>query len=158
MKLAFSKPTRNAGEQQSLFSRFRSFGFEGLQLKQSQYWGDIDYPERFVEQWMQDAPAIASGLIMQGLLDEPGIATLRRVFTFAQVVGSERIIFCHDQPRQGLSRADIKRFAHLLSDLGKEAHQHATSLSLHHHYNQPVMYREDFEVFFASVDDQPLGL
>src|SRR5436305_2059241 len=45
------------------------------------------------------------------------------------------------QPRQGLSRADIKRFAHRLSDLGKEAHQHATSLSLHHHYNQPVMYR-----------------
>src|SRR5579859_1164628 len=158
MKLAFSKPTRNADEQHNLFSRFHSFGFEGLQLKQSQYWGDVDHPERFIEQWGQDAPAIASGLIMQGLLDEAGIASLRRVFTFAQAVGSERIIFCHCQPRQGLSRADIKSFAHLLSDRGKQARQHATSLSLHHHYNQPVMYREDFEVFFASVDDQSLGL
>lgn len=158
MRLAFSKPTRNADEQQILFSRFRSFGFAGLQLKQSQYWGDLDHPEHFVERWGQDAPAIASGLIMQGSLDEAGIALLRRVFTFAQVVGAERIIFCHSQPRQGLSRADITSFARLLSDLGKEARQHATSLSLHHHYNQPVMYREDFEVFFASVDDQSIGL
>src|SRR5436305_586911 len=113
MKLAFSKPTSNRDEQENLFSRFRSFGFAGLQLKQSQYWGDIDHAERFVEQWGQDAPAIASGLITQGRLDETGIASLRRTFTFAQAVGSERIIFCHDQPRQGLSRADIKSFAHL---------------------------------------------
>src|SRR5262245_55026053 len=119
MKLAFSKPTRNTDEQKNLFLRFRSFGFEGLQLKQSQYWGDIDHPERFVERWGQDTPAIASGLIMQGSLDEAGIALLRRVFTFAQAVGAERIVFCHGLPRQGLSRSDIKSFARLLSDLGK---------------------------------------
>ncbi|GHO73877.1 hypothetical protein KSD_16480 [Ktedonobacter sp. SOSP1-85] len=158
MKMAFSKPTDNTVEQQVLFSRYHSFGYQGLQLKNGQYREYVDDPARFVEQWGKDAPAIASGLITGGLLDETGIASLRSLFKFAQTVGTERIIFCHAQPRQGLSRDDIKGFAQVLSELGKEAQQYRTVLSLHHHYNQPVMYCEDFEVFFDAVSDQSVTL
>ncbi|GHO87090.1 sugar phosphate isomerase/epimerase family protein [Dictyobacter formicarum] len=158
MKMAFSKPTTDATEQQLLFSHFRSAGYNGLQLKAGQYREYIAQPERFLDQWGDDASALASGLITGGLLDEAGIADLRALFTFAQSVGSERIVFCHAQPREGLSHADIQGYAHILSDLGKEAQQHGVVLSLHHHYNQPVMYRQDFAVFFDAVSDQSVKL
>lgn len=159
MKLAFSKPTATDAEQRFLFTRFRSFGYEGLQLKHGQYSEYIDQPSRFIEQWGGDEKAIASGLITGGSLDDDGIGSLRRLFKFAQSVGSERIVFCHAQPRQGLANDDIKGFAKILSDLGKEAsQQYGVTLSLHHHYNQPVMYRQDFAVFFDAIDDQAVRL
>lgn len=152
MKIAFSKPTSNDTERQVLFSRFRAFGYEGLQLKYPQYQGYIDRPASFIEQYGVEAKDIASGLIVGGQLDDTGIAELRSLFRFAQVVGSERVIFCHAKSRQGLEDSDIRGFAQVLSDLGKEAQQqYGVSLSLHHHYNQPVMYRQDFEVFFGAV-------
>ena len=158
MKMAFSKPTTNADEQQLLFSHFRSAGYGGLQLKAGQYREYVTHPERFLEQWGDDARDLASGLITGGLLDKAGIADLRTLFKFAQAVGSERIIFCHAQPREGLSNADIQNYAHILSALGKEAQQYGIALSLHHHYNQPVMYRQDFAVFFDAVSDQAVKL
>lgn len=158
MKMAFSKPTANADEQQLLFSHFRSAGYGGLQLKAGQYRKYVTHPERFLEQWEDDARDLASGLITGGSLDKVGIADLRALFKFAQAVGSERIIFCHAQPREGLSNADIRGYAHILSDLGKEARQYGIALSLHHHYNQPVMYRQEFAVFFDAVSDQTVKL
>jgi inosose dehydratase len=159
MKLAFSKPTATDAERHHLFTSFRSCGYEGLQLKYGQYSEYIDQPERFIEQWGGEAQAIASGLIVGGSLDHDGVEALRRLFKFAHHVGTERIVFCHAQPRQGLSNADIKGFAKILSDLGKEASLHyGVALSLHHHYNQPVMYRQDFAVFFDAVDDQAVNL
>ncbi|MBO0782658.1 MAG: TIM barrel protein [Ktedonobacteraceae bacterium] len=158
MKIAFSQPTSTATEQQTLFTRYRSFGYSGLQLKAGQYSAYVDQPARFIEQWGTDTPHLASGLITAGLLDTTGIASLRALFRFAQAVGSERVIFCHSQPRQSLSQADIKNYARILSDLGKEAQQHGISLSLHHHYNQPVMHRQDFAVFFEAASDQSVKL
>ncbi len=181
-KLAFSRPTDSSGmpgivgsglapdptipgipehdiEQRILFTTFRAAGYEGLQLKYGQYSAYLDQPARFREQWGTETSAIASGLIMGGLLDEAGIEELRRVFRFAQIVGSERIVFCHAQSRQGLTSEDIKGFARQLSELGKEAqHEYGVILSLHHHYNQPVMYRQDFAIFFDAIDEGTVRL
>jgi inosose dehydratase len=158
MKIAFSKPTRDEQERALLFSHFRSSGYGGLQLKAGQYQQDLARPEHFVEQWGTDARDIASGLIAGGRLDSAGIARLRMLFAFAGALGSERVIFYHDLPRQEVSQADIKSFAKILSELGKEAQQHGVALSLHHHYNQPVMYLEDFATFFEAVSDQSVEL
>jgi sugar phosphate isomerase/epimerase len=168
-KLAFSRPTDNDEERRTLFTSFRASDYQGLQLKYGQYSSYLDQPARFIDQWGETgltagaglAPAreIASGLIMGGLLDEAGIEELRRVFRFAQIVGSERIIFCHAQSRQGLMSSDIKGFARVLSELGKEAlQQYGVMLSLHHHYNQPVMHRQDFAIFFDTVDEGAVRL
>jgi inosose dehydratase len=158
MKLAFSKPTSSEQEQATLFSRFRSCGYDGLQLKMSQYEPYISRPEQFVGQWGADTRDIASGLIVAGLLDDAGVARLRALFAFAQYVGAERIIFCHALPRQELNSSDIKGFARILSELGKEARQQGVALSLHHHYNQPVMYQEDIAAFFEATSDEAVKL
>ena len=158
MKIAFSQPTHNTDDQQLLFSRFHSFGYDGLQLKANQYSTYVYQPVGFIEAYGKDTSAIASGLIAGGLLDDAGIASLRALFRFAQQVGSERIIFCHAQSRQDLSYIDLQQYAAILSELGKEARQRGISLSLHHHYKQPVMHRQDFEVFFAAVKDQSVSL
>jgi inosose dehydratase len=152
MKLAFSKPTASEEETRLLFTRFRQVGYDGLQLKAGQYLPYLDEPERFLDAWKQ-YPGAASALIVWGTPDDA-----RRVFAFGEAVGSEIIVFCHRAPREGLDAKDIWAIARLLSELGKEAQDHDLKLSLHHHYNQPVMHREDFEVFFDAVEGDTVGL
>jgi sugar phosphate isomerase/epimerase len=157
VKLAFSRPTADDAEQRLLFSRFRPAGFEGLQLKAGQYQRYLDDPERFRLDWGTD-PGAPSGLIAGGTLDEAGQAALRRFIAFASAVGTERIIFCHSATRAGLTAADLRRFARVLTELGREAQAAGVRLSLHHHYGQPVMRREEFDVFFDAVEDGAVGL
>jgi inosose dehydratase len=152
MKLAFSKPTASEEETRLLFTRFRQVGYDGLQLKAGQYAPYLDQPERFIADWGQ-YPGSASALIVWGTPDD-----VRRTLTFGRTVGSEMIVFCHCVPRQGLTAHDLRDIAVSLSELGKEAQDHGLKLSLHHHYNQPVMHREDFEVFFDAVEEDTVGL
>ncbi|MBX3002036.1 MAG: TIM barrel protein [Caldilineaceae bacterium] len=157
MKIAFSRPTASREEQRQLFENYRAVGYEGLQLKAGQYMPYVDNPQQFCDEWGQ-YEGVAAGLIIGGKLDDGGIATLRKLFTFAGAVGSERIIFCHGVPRSEVTDADIKQFARLLSDLGREAQQQGVALSLHHHYNQPVMHLADIATFFDAADPDAVGL
>jgi inosose dehydratase len=150
VKIAFSKPTHNPDEQQQLFEGFRAAGYEGLQLKRGQYADYLDDPGSFTGRWGDDR-ALTSGLITMGPLNEDGIAQLRRIMGFGVTTQAERIIFCHDHPRDGLTAADLTEFARTLSRLGQEAADQGLALSLHHHYQQPVMHRDDFEVFFSAA-------
>jgi inosose dehydratase len=157
MKLAFSRPTAGEAEQRRLFSSFRSAGFDGLQLKAGQYHRYLADPQGFQEAWGR-YPAVASALITGGTLDDLGIAALRQTFRFGGSVGTERIVFCHSVPRSSVTDAGLRRFATTLSALGREARDNGTRLSLHHHYDQPVMHRADFDVFFAAADPGAVGL
>jgi sugar phosphate isomerase/epimerase len=150
MNVAFSKPTRGAAEQWQLFGGFRAAGYEGLQLKGGQYADCLGDPGGFIARWGDDR-ALTSGLITMGTLDDDGVARLRRTITFGAATRAERIVFCHDHPRDGVTRADLKQFARTLSGLGQEAADQGVALSLHHHYQQPVMHRDDFEVFFSAA-------
>jgi inosose dehydratase len=157
MKLAFSRPTADDAEQRLLFSSYRAAGFEGLQLKGGQYHRYLSEPARFQRDWGSD-PGSVSALIAGGTLDEAGLAALRQVLSFARSVAAERIVFCHGVHRSGLSRGDIQRFAQILAELGEEARDGGVRLSLHHHYDQPVMHRDDFDAFFSAVGGSPVGL
>jgi sugar phosphate isomerase/epimerase len=47
----------------------------------------------------------------------------------------------------------------MLSELGLEAQQqYGVKLSLHHHHNNPVMYRQDLDIFFDHIKDGAVGL
>jgi sugar phosphate isomerase/epimerase len=39
-----------------------------------------------------------------------------------------------------------------MSEIGKQSADRGVALSLHHHYQQPVMRRPDFDVFFGAAD------
>ncbi len=157
MRVGFSRPTSTEEERRLLFTGFREVGYDGLQLKAGQYREYVDSPERFVEEW-GPYPGVASGVIAGGALDDDGVARLRKLFGFAESVGCERVVFCHTVPRRQVGAEDIRRFARLLSELGKEAFQSGVRLSLHHHYDQPVMHREDLDLFFGSVEQPYVGL
>lgn len=157
MRFAFSRPTGGDDEQRVLFQNFHPIGYDGLQLKRGQYAKYLDDPQRFADDWGK-APGLAAGLITGGRLDEDGIASLRKVLRFASAMGSDRVIFCHGRPREGLTADDIRGFAKRLSELGAEARSLGTKLSLHHHFNQPVMHRADFDAFFDAVEDGAVGL
>ena len=157
MRFAFSRPTPGDDEQRVLFRNFHQIGYDGLQLKRGQYARYLDEPRRFAEDW-GEAPGVAAGLITGGRLDKDGIASLRKVLRFASAMGSDRVIFCHGRPREGLTADDIRGFAKRLSEPGAEARSLGTKLSLHHHFNQPVMHRADFDAFFDAVEDGAVGL
>lgn len=156
-RIAFSRPTENAEERRLLFQRFRGAGYDGLQLKANQYYPYLQEPEKFLEEWGQ-FPGAASALIAWGTLDDDNRKLLQSVFRFAEKAGTERIVFCHTVSRKNVTVDDIRRFAVILSELGREAEQRGLKLSLHHHYDQPVMYREDFDVFFEKVRGNSVGL
>ncbi len=87
-----------------------------------------------------------------GALDDAGVARLRGVIAFAVATGAERVVFCHDHPREGVAPADLRAYARILSAAGRDASGQGVALSLHHHFQQPVMHREDFGVFFSAAD------
>ena len=156
-KLAYSTPTRNDQDTHFLLSEFRNIGYDGLQLKKGQYSPYLDEPNRFLDQWGQ-YPGIASALVCGGTLDDDCLERMQKIFIFAEAVGTELLVFCHGVERQGLTADDIRAFARSLSTLGKQAQDHNLKLSLHNHYDNPVMYRKDFDVFFDAVEDGSVGL
>lgn len=156
-----SKPTRDADGQRLLFSRYRDYGFEGLQLKGNQYGGYVDAgalgAEQFRADWGGD-PGHVSSLITMNALDEPGREHLGKLILFASAVGSPRVVVCHSVTRDTISEADLVRLAAELSDLAEATLDSGVQLSLHHHFNQPVMHRRDFDVFFGAVRPGTLKL
>lgn len=157
VRFAFSRPTQTADELALLVDNYGSAGYQGLQLKFAQYSAYIDRPEQFNEKWGQ-RQGIGSALIAGGRLDEQNVEQLRKLFRFGRQIGTERIVFCHGVPRKEVAADDIRRYAVQLMELGKEAEQSGLRLSLHHHFNQPVMYRDDFDLFFGNVKDEAVGL
>ena len=151
MNLTFSKPTSTTTDQRLLFDRYRDLGYDGLQLKGGQYAAYLDRPDAFRSEWSAD-PAAVSSLITMNPLDPAGTDQLRAIARFAAATGSERIVFCHSVPRDGLADADIAEIARAVSRLGVDVADLGVRLSLHHHHNQPVMHRHDFDVFFDAVD------
>jgi len=157
MRLAFSRPTATDHKQRELLSSFRAAGFEGLQLKASQYQRYLCDPARFRQEWGSD-PGTVSALITGGSLEADGITALRQTVSFARSVKAERIVYCHFAPRAGVTPGNLREYARILADLGREARESSVCLSLHHHYNQPVMHREDFDCFFDALPEPTVGL
>jgi len=157
VRVAFSKPT--AGDEQftRLLTGFRRAGYEGLQLKMGQFLPWLEDPDGFRRTWGDDTAQV-SGLIVFDTLEPAGVDRLRAAVRFASEVGGERIVFCHDHPRAGVTDADIGAFARQLSTIGAGAAERGVRLSLHHHHEQPVMHRLDVETFFAAVEPGCVGL
>jgi len=151
VKIAFSKPTPDLAGQRALFEEFGPAGYAGLQLKGGQYAAHLADPPAFTAAWGDD-PALTSALITMGTLDNDGVARLRQTIAFAAATGSERVVFCHDHPRDGVTHADLRSYARTLSAVGRDAAERGVALSLHHHYQQPVMHYEDFGPFFSAAD------
>ncbi|MBA2938820.1 sugar phosphate isomerase/epimerase [Paenibacillus sp. CGMCC 1.16610] len=157
IKLAFSRPTSTTEEQTLLFEQYGAVGYDGLQLKEAQYAPFLLKPEGFIEAW-GGLSGSSSALITGGNLDDASVEKLRNVFHFASAVGTELIVYCHGIPRANVTPADIRRYADVLSDLGLEAQQQGLKLSLHHHFNNPVMHRDDFDIFFNQIKEHSIGL
>jgi inosose dehydratase len=157
MKLAFSIPTRSVSEEEALFSSYASTGYDGLQLKSGQF---VKYLNDAgdAETTARDDPGRFSGLIFGGPLDDDGQRELRRVVRFAAAVSSERVIFWHQHSREHVTDDDVRSFAEILSDTGRYALDRNVKLSLHHHYDQPVMFPGEIETFFTAATPGTVGL
>ncbi|BDZ44537.1 extracellular solute-binding protein [Naasia aerilata] len=156
MKIAFSKPTRDEEELATLLTGYRAEGYEGLQLKMGQFLPFVDDAEGFRSRWGDD-PGTVSGLIFFDDLSDGGKERLQATIDFAGAVGAERVIFCHNRDREGVTPEVLRGFAGTLADYAQRAGDRGVRFSLHHHYGQPVMLPDDVEEFFGAADGR-IGL
>ena len=157
MKLAFSKPTANDHERNLLFENYKKIGYEGLQLKAGQYSSYLDNPEDFLKEW-SDYEGISSAVIMGGGLDESAKENIVKLAEFSKKIGAERLIYCMMINREGLTGEDIRSCGKVFNEMGKEVSDMGLKLTLHNHYNSPVMYREDIHWFFDHKGKTEVGL
>lgn len=157
MKLAFSKPTGTAEETWEMFTTFRERGFDGLQLKPGQYSPYFGQPEKFIEDWGA-YPGSSQGMIAWCALDDEGQALLRKTIDLGSKIGTHVVVYCHNAPHDGITPDDLRKYAKQISEFGREAMDKGVRLSLHNHYNLPVMFPEDTEIFFDAVEDNAVGL
>lgn len=150
MRRAFSKPTPDEQTFEAMMTGFRAEGYEGLQLKMGQFVPYLQEPQRFLDRWGEDTGRV-SALIYFDTLDGSGAEKLAATVRFAEAVGSERVVFCHNHVREGVSETDLQEFARTISGFGADAAARGVAFSLHHHTDQPVMHPADVDVFFAAA-------
>ncbi|GAB3398760.1 hypothetical protein GCM10027568_36220 [Humibacter soli] len=155
-RIAFSKPTRDDAEQTTLLEGFRTAGYDGLQLKMSQFTPWLGDPEGFRSRWQE--PGVASAVIFFDVPDAAGEERLAEVIDFAAAVGSERVVYCQNRTHDGVTDDVLRGYARSLSAHGRRARDKGVALSLHHHFDQPVMTPDDVRAFFGAVEDDAVGL
>jgi inosose dehydratase len=154
MKLAFSAPSTDETQRRRLFDHLKPVGYDGVQLKPGDYKPFLDEPSHFLANYPQ-LEGMISGCIDYGQLDRDDI---RKVIRFAREVKTNLIIYCHGIQREGLARSDLQKFAAMYEEIGSESKDAGVQWTLHHHFNQPCMRREDFDVFFDPSKRQNYGL
>jgi inosose dehydratase len=156
MRIAFSKPHRDEAELEALITGYRDAGYEGLQLKMGQFMPYLRDADGFRARWGDDRGTV-SGLIFFDELTDSGMERLQATVDFAGSVGAERIIFCHNHARDGVTPEVLRSFARTLGEYAARSAETGVRFSLHHHYGQPVMLPDDVEVFFGATDGR-IGL
>ena len=151
----FSIPTGDESEQRELFAQFSQYGFQNLQLKGGQYARYNYDAARYLDDWQRGS---AAGLICGGSLNEAGQDELRRVCKFAGQIGAPLVVFCHGYAHDATADKDREKFARILSEIALEVAREGVMLSLHHHYDQPVMTRDDLRVFFGAAENVGLTI
>ncbi len=153
MRRAFSKPVA-PDEVETLLSEFGPAGYDGLQLKSGQFLPWLDAPEQFRDR-LAGRPGAAAVLIYFDELDDDRMSA---VIDFAAAVGTEMIVFCHNRSREGVTAADRAAMAVRLAAHGRRAGESGIKLSLHHHFDQPVMLPSDVREFWGAIDPGAIGL
>ena len=158
MNLAYSAPTASPEHTRFLLSRFAEIGYDGLQLKKGQYAGYREEPGRFKREWGA-VPGVASALICGlDVRSETSRGDLGKTVAFAGAAGSELVVVCLGGPRAGMSGRDIAQVAAAVAELGREASDAGVNLTVHNHYDSPLMHRDDFDIFYGACPEGTVGL
>jgi sugar phosphate isomerase/epimerase len=153
MRIAFSKPVP-AGDFEVLLTEYGPAGYDGLQLKTGQFLPWIESADDFRD-LVAGKPGAAAALVYFDELDD---ARLSNVIDFAASVDSEMVVFCHNRSREGVTSEIRIRLAEQLAESGRNAAAAGIRLSLHHHFDQPVMLPEDVREFWGAIEPGSVGL
>ncbi|MDN3495503.1 sugar phosphate isomerase/epimerase [Planococcus sp. APC 4015] len=153
MRIAFSKPVATH-EFDVLLREFGPAGYDALQLKTGQFIPWVDNPNDFLAR-TAGGPGASEGLVYFDELDDD---RLTRVIDFAAAVGSKLLVFCHNRSREGVTADQRAGLARQLSVHGERAQQSGIALSLHHHFDQPVMLPQDVIEFWSAATPGSIGL
>ena len=159
MQVGISRISETREQADEVLSASRRHGFEGVQLKPSQYSEFIESPKIFEEHYGQLASLAQGGLVFY-----PGndpilwVEKVGKVLPFAAAVGAGHICLCSGVYSSGASNEEVKTTAEALTTLGREARQLDLQISIHNHVDSLVETEEDIARLLEVLNPEVCGL
>ena len=159
MRIGVSRISQGSEQAVQVLEGAQRHGFEGVQLKPSQYQEFLGSPAAFRERYGK-----LSGLACGGLIVYPGddlAAWLERaeaVLPFASAIGAEHICFCSGVSQTQAPEAEVRTVAEALKLIGARARELGLVISIHNHVASLVESEEDMARLLALLDPRDCGL
>jgi inosose dehydratase len=159
MKIGISRISSAPEEAYRVLDAAHRYGFEGVQLKPSQYSDFVASPQSFKERY-SSLSYLASG----GLIFYPGGSPstwqeqLAAVIPFAGAIGAGHICLCSGVYETGASAEQVRETADALMQIGATAKQQSVFISIHNHMDSLVESEEDIARLLDIVDPALCGL
>jgi sugar phosphate isomerase/epimerase len=159
MKIGISRISSTPEEALRVLEAAHRYGFEGVQLKPSQYSEFVASPQAFSERY-----AALSYLAGGGLIFYPGGAPstwqdqVAPVLPFAGAIGAGHICLCSGVYESGASDEQVRETADALMQIGSEAQSQRLVVSIHNHMDSLVESEDDIARLLDIIDPAQCGL
>jgi inosose dehydratase len=159
MRIGISRFSNTPQESYELLEAARRYGFEGVQLKPSQYQEFVATPTEF-QNCYGDLAALACG----GLIVYPGGEPsewhdkAKDILTFAGAINAEHICFCSGVYGTNASDEQVRAVADALMEIGAQANTQNLVISIHNHVDSLVESENDIARLLEIVDPDLCGL
>lgn len=159
MKIGISRMSKPGAEADRVLAAAREYGFDGVQLKPSQYEQFIASPQAFADHY-GDLAGMAQG----GLIVYPGgdpaqwQAKAAPAIEFAGSVKAGHICFCAGVYQTNASEEQVQAVADTLLAIGHRARERGLVISIHNHVGSLVESEQDIARLLERVDPSLCGL
>jgi sugar phosphate isomerase/epimerase len=158
MKIGVSRFSDSSEEAYEVFSAAKRYGFEGVQMKPSQYDFSELNPEIFKKRYGELAPLACAGLITYPGGDfETWSVKLERLIPFAVGIGAEQLCVCANVDRSDTSPERFYKIATVLTIIGKKARKQGIWISIHNHAYCLFETENDLALLFENLDPEICG-
>jgi sugar phosphate isomerase/epimerase len=159
MKIGISRISRTSEEAYEVLEAARRHGFEGVQLKPSQYEEFVASPDSFQNRYGSLADLACGGLIVYpGGHPAEWLSRAESVLLFASAIKAEHICFCSGVYNTGASDEEVGAVATALKNIGEQARQLGLVISIHNHVDSLVETEEDIARLLERLDPAACGL
>jgi sugar phosphate isomerase/epimerase len=159
MRTGISRVSRTPEEAYEVLSAAQKYGFEGVQLKPSQYSEFIDAPASFEQRYGSLASLSCGGLIVYpGSNPSTWLEQAEPILSFASAINAEHICFCSGVYSTGATDEEVRNVAEALTAIGERARQQDLVISIHNHVGSLVETEEGIARLLEKLDPQICGL
>lgn len=159
MRIGISRISQTPQQSYEVLAAAQRHGFQGVQLKPTQYGEFLDSPSAFQQHYDQLARLACGGLIVYpGGNPAEWLTKAETILPFASALSAEHICFCSNVYGTGATEEQVTDVAQALTAIGQRARQENLVISIHNHVGSLVETEEDIARLLEKLDPQICGL